>query len=83
MGRQSPWTYVEETGWDEVTLRDTFINSMSEQDQLAFCYEHQDLNDLISLPIRIDNLLHQKPREKYYISQWPQVPSLHPSPVVS
>lgn len=73
---------AEETGWDELALKGTFTNSLSEtiKDQLASRDEPGSLDELISLAIRIDNRLRERRKERDSISHNPRV-SCFRSPV--
>ena len=57
---------VAESGWHKVSLKAVFVNGLSEllKDELVSHPVSKDLDDLISLSIRIDNRCHERRREK-------------------
>lgn len=72
---------AEESGWDELALKGTFTNSLSEciKDQLASRDEPGSLDELISLAIRIDDRVRERHRERDSISHNPPSPYFRPA----
>lgn len=69
---------AERTGWNELALQGTFLNSLSKtiRDKLATCDEPQSLDELINLSIRIDNRLRERRNERMS-SYRPWTPTIH------
>lgn len=59
-------TLAAEAGWDDVALQSVFINGLNEQlkDELAVREEHDTLDTLISITIRLDNRLRERRRDR-------------------
>lgn len=55
-----------ESGWDSIALRRVFVRGLSEvlKDELASRDEHSNLDDPISLVVRLDNRLRESLRER-------------------
>ncbi|KAI3374192.1 hypothetical protein L3Q82_006044 [Scortum barcoo] len=59
-------TLAADSGWDDVAIRDTFVNGLTEQikDHLAPMELPGNLESLVDMATRIDNRLHERERER-------------------